>query len=97
LKTDLTANYVCDLLQYMEKKGYDVVIPETDESIETESFMNIDAGYIKRADNILPKQGTKKPWRVYQNYFKDMMTIRYGKLDDGVLNFKAKKKEHEGK
>ncbi len=97
LKTDLTANYVCNLLQYMDKKGYNVVIPETDESIKTESFMNIDAGYIKRADNILPKQGTRKPWRVYQNYFKDMMAIRYGKLDDGVLSFKVHQKVGEGR
>ena len=92
LKTDLTANYVCDLLNYMDKKGYEVVIPKKEENLETESFMNFDAGYIKRANHILPKQGTKKPWRVYQNYFKDMLAIRYGKLDDGVLQFKAKEK-----
>jgi len=92
LKTDLTANYVCDLLQYMDKKGYEVVTPNKDENMKTESFMDIDAGYIKRADHILPKQGNRKPWRVYQNYFKDMMAIRYGKLDDGVLKFKTKQK-----
>jgi monooxygenase len=97
LKTDLTANYVCDLLNHMDKKGYEVVIPKKDENLETESFMNFDAGYIKRANHILPKQGTKKPWRVYQNYFQDMLAIRYGKLDDGVIQFKVKEEKYDTK
>jgi monooxygenase len=95
LKTDLTANYICNLLQYMDKKGFDVILPQRDQNMQIESFMNFEAGYIKRALDILPKQGIKKPWRVYQNYFMDMLTIRYGKLDDGVLIFKEKEKYPE--
>jgi cyclohexanone monooxygenase len=52
-------------------------------------YDDFDAGYIKRALDILPKQGSEKPWRVYQNYFMDMLTIRHGKIDDGVLKFRT--------
>jgi len=36
---------------------------------------------------VLPRQGQRKPWRVYQNYLMDMLTIRHGRIDDGVLRF----------
>jgi hypothetical protein len=50
--------------------------------------MDMSSGYIKRALTKIPKQGEKIPWRLYQNYIKDMFTLRFGKLDDGVLMFK---------
>ena len=37
-----------------------------------------------------PAQGDKKPWQLYQNYIKDMLTLRFAKLDDGVLKFARK-------
>jgi hypothetical protein len=35
----------------------------------------------------MPKQGSKRPWKLYQNYAKDVMALRFGKVDDGVLIF----------
>jgi cation diffusion facilitator CzcD-associated flavoprotein CzcO len=90
LKTDLTANYLCKLLNYMDRHGYHVVTPRRQAGVQAEPFLNFDAGYIKRATDVLPKQGSRRPWRVYQNYFLDMMTTRFGKVNDGVLEFQTK-------
>ena len=88
LKTDLTANYVCKLLHYMDRKEYMVVVPRKKDGVEPEPFLDFESGYIKRAKNILPQQGSRKPWRVYQNYLQDMLTIRYGRIQDGELEFR---------
>lgn len=89
LKTDLTANYVCRLLNYMQRKGYRVVMPKREPAAETRPFLDFDAGYIQRATDVLPKQGRRRPWRVYQNYFLDMLATRFGRVADGVLQFKS--------
>ena len=87
LKIDLTCERVCRLLNYMDAKGYDYCVPEPPEDLETQPLLNLQSGYIKRAEPYLPKQGTKPPWRTYQNYIQDMLAIRYGKLEDGALKF----------
>lgn len=92
LKTDLTANYVCRLLQYMDKKDYAVAVPRRQAGIRPEPFMNFQSGYVQRASHILPKQGSGRPWRVYQNYLVDMLTTRFGSLADGILQFTGKPK-----
>jgi len=88
LKTDLTANYICKLLNYMDKHGYQVVIPGRENDVTPEPFMNFKSGYIHRADAIMPKQGSRRPWRVYQNYLMDAFITRFGKINDGVLEFR---------
>lgn len=90
LKTDLTANYVCRLINYMDRRKKDIVVPRKQKGVSKEPFLDFDAGYIKRAGHILPQQGSRKPWRVYQNYLKDMLTIRYSRFNDGVLKFGRK-------
>ena len=89
LKTDLTANLVCRILNYMDRKGYQVVRPEVPKDIEAEEFLPLDSGYMKRAQHILPKNGSKRPWRVYQNYLMDMMLTRLGRVNDRHLVFEA--------
>lgn len=91
LKTDLTANYVCRLLNYMDRKGYETVVPRKQDGVEAEPFLNLSSGYIQRASSIMPKQGSRRPWRVYQNYLMDMLTTRFGRIADGVLEFDGKK------
>lgn len=88
LKVDLTANYLCKLLNFMDQNGYEVVIPEREDKESDESFLNLSSGYIQRAKKMLPKQGKKRPWRVYQSYLADMLATRFGRVNDGVLRFK---------
>ena len=87
LKTDLTANLVCRILNYMDRKGYEVVVPEVPADIEGEEFLPLDSGYMKRARHILPKNGSRRPWRVYQNYLMDMLLTRFGRVRDRHLKF----------
>lgn len=88
LKVDLTANYLCKLLRYMDRKAYQVVYPEKINDGTEEPFLNLNSGYIQRAKDILPKQGAKRPWRVYQSYLVDMLATRFGSVADRYLKFK---------
>ncbi|PLP96299.1 flavin-containing monooxygenase [Cupriavidus pauculus] len=87
LKADLTAEYVCRLLRFMDRRGHRMAMPEVDPSVLTVPFLDFSSGYVQRAASVLPRQGQRKPWRVYQNYLMDMLTIRHGRIDDGVLRF----------
>ena len=58
-----------------------------DASVTLEPWVNFSSGYIQRAAARFPKQGSKKPWRLNQNYPKDIMLLRFGSLDDGTLTF----------
>ena len=85
LKADLTAEYLCRLIHYMHKHTLDIAIPQPDSAVKPRSFLDFTSGYVQRAAQQLPKQGDKKPWRLYQNYLLDLLTIRYSRIDDGVL------------
>ena len=87
LKVDLTANYLCKLLGYMDRKGYAVVVPGKESVLSEEPFLNLNSGYVQRARSVLPKQGKRRPWRVYQSYLVDMLATRFGRIADGVLRF----------
>ena len=88
LKIDLTAERVCRLLNHMEREGHDYCVPVPPDDIELAPLLDFSSGYVQRALPHLPKQGTKAPWRTYQNYVQDMVTIRYGRLEDGHLQFR---------
>lgn len=88
LKADLTCEYVMRLLNYMDEKDISVVTPVADEDMIRKPLVKLEAGYILRAHGDLPKQGDKSPWRNSENYISDMLSIRYGRFDDGVLAFR---------
>ncbi|NEX60002.1 flavin-containing monooxygenase [Noviherbaspirillum galbum] len=87
LKADLTAAYVCRLLNYMDRHRKTIAVPRRDEQVRPQPFLSFTSGYVQRAKDVLPQQGERRPWQVYQNYFQDLMTIRYGRIDDGVMRF----------
>jgi monooxygenase len=87
LKADLIAGYVCRLMNFMRKRGFAAAIPPSAAGEPALPFMNLTSGYVQRALDKLPKQGAKAPWRVYQNYAKDVELLRFGRIDDGVLGF----------
>ena len=87
LKVDLTANYVCRLLNHMKKHGYARVMPRLKGTVEQEPFLDFDAGYVLRSRSQFPKQGNRLPWKNYQNYIRDFISLRLGKLRDEELEF----------
>jgi cation diffusion facilitator CzcD-associated flavoprotein CzcO len=88
LKCELTAAYVCRLLNYMDRHGYAQCTPRRrDPSIREEPALSFTSGYVQRALDSLPHQGSKRPWKLYQNYLLDLLTLRFGRMDDGALEF----------
>ncbi len=88
LKCDLTCEYVCRLLNQMKRTGFRQVIPRnSDPSVERQPWLDFSSGYVQRAMDKFPKQGSKAPWRLHQNYAMDIMSLRYAKLEDGALEF----------
>jgi cation diffusion facilitator CzcD-associated flavoprotein CzcO len=85
LKADLVAEYVCRLLAHMEARGFDVCAPEsTDPSITEEPLLDFSSGYVLRSLAELPKQGSKEPWKLRQNYPVDLRSLRFGPVDDSM-------------
>ena len=90
LRCDLSARYVCRLLNYMDRKQWLVCVPElTDTSVQPQSLIDFSSGYVRRASGVLPRQGQKKPWRVHQNYLLDLTAFTFGSVRDGSLKFSA--------
>jgi hypothetical protein len=88
LKADLICNYVCRILNFMDRKGVRQVTPDpAGESAVAPFVENFSSGYIQRALASWPKQGQKKPWRVYQNYFRDTISLKWTRVDDAGLDF----------
>jgi monooxygenase len=88
LKCELTSKYVCRLLNYMDAHDYRQCTPRRhDPSIKEEPIINFTSGYVERALPSLPKQGSKRPWKLYQNYLLDLVTTQFDALNDGAMEF----------
>jgi len=88
LKADLICNYVCRLLNFMDRKGVRQATPRCGDQTAVAPFVqNFSPGYIERALANWPKQGSKPPWRVHQNYFHDTISLKWSSIDDGALEF----------
>jgi cation diffusion facilitator CzcD-associated flavoprotein CzcO len=90
LKADLAAVFVCRLLAHMQRTGMRQCVPNADDpAMRTEPWVDFSSGYFQRALSHLPKQGTTKPWKLNQNYLADLLTLRFGAVDDDVMRFSA--------
>jgi monooxygenase len=88
LKADLTSEYVCRVLAHMDAHGYRKSVPElSDPSVEELPLLDFTSGYVLRSLDQFPKQGSKEPWKLRQNYVLDIRTIRRGPIDDGAMQF----------
>ena len=85
LKADLVAEYVCRLLKHMDAKGYAAVTPDAAGTAAASPFLDLASGYVTRSLAELPKQGDRAPWRLHQNYVKDVRLLRRGPIDDDVV------------
>ncbi|HET8914344.1 MAG TPA: FAD-containing monooxygenase EthA, partial [Propionibacteriaceae bacterium] len=85
LKADLVAEYVCRLLKHMDANGQAAVTPDAAGATAANPFLDLASGYVTRSLAELPKQGDQAPWRLHQNYVKDVRLLRRGPIDDGVV------------
>ncbi|MEH6809474.1 MAG: NAD(P)/FAD-dependent oxidoreductase [Hyphomonas oceanitis] len=92
LKADLTSEYVCRLINYMDRNNYASVTAKLDAfPDETDPFVDFSSGYFQRVMDKFPRQHKEAPWKLHQSYTADMMNLRYGRVDDGVLAFEPER------
>jgi monooxygenase len=89
LKADLSAAFLCRLLNRMRRQRADVALAQPDPTVAERPFLDFTSGYVQRAQDILPRQGESGPWRLPQNYLRDLLRLRFGRLDDGALVLSA--------
>ncbi|HYG27315.1 MAG TPA: NAD(P)/FAD-dependent oxidoreductase [Caulobacteraceae bacterium] len=88
LKADLTCEYVCRLLNHMRRTGMRQATPRLDDpNMERRPWLDFTSGYVQRAIDRFPRQGSKLPWMLHQNYLKDIKLLRRAPIEDGVLEF----------
>jgi cation diffusion facilitator CzcD-associated flavoprotein CzcO len=88
LKCDLTARYLCRLLRRMDRRGHRICTPRVRGEVERRPLLDFTSGYIARAEGVLPEQGTRPPWRVPQNYYRDLATLGFGSVADESMEFR---------
>ncbi|PZG22421.1 FAD-containing monooxygenase EthA [Micromonospora craterilacus] len=87
LKADLVAGYVCRLLRHLDRTGTQVVTPLAPPDGPRAPLIDLTSGYVRRGVGQLPRQGHRAPWRLHQNYARDLLLMRYGRLTDPGVRF----------
>lgn len=89
LKVDITCDHVCRLLNYIDENGYKQFTPHCGaDEWDEEDMLDFSSGYVQRALDKLPKSGTKKPWKLHQNYILDRIALTWGKVTHKALQFR---------
>jgi cation diffusion facilitator CzcD-associated flavoprotein CzcO len=88
LKSDLVSEWVCRLLAHLRRTGMRRATPTPREPDPARApWLDLDSGYVQRSLHLFPRQGSKPPWKLHQNYLKDLVSLRWARIDDGVLRF----------
>lgn len=88
LKADLTSDYVCRMLNHMRHEGYDrCVAVNTQTKEEGRPLLGLTSGYVQRAEGRFPKQGSKFPWQVHQNYLRDYRAMKLRPVVDESMRY----------
>jgi len=94
LKVGLLADYFCRLLGYMTAHGYTSVAPREPAEIDTRPLLDFASGYVTRAIDDLPRQGTRGAWRMSMNYYADVRNLRWGRVASRDLRFGTAEPTH---
>lgn len=88
LRADLSSRYVCRLLRQLDRRGADWVVAHAPDTVEARRpLLDLSSGYIRRATGQFPRQGTKAPWHLSQNYLLDLISMRFGSVSTSSLRF----------
>lgn len=88
LKAELACQFACRVLNQLKASGQRIATPvQDDPSLPSEPLLDLASGYVQRARAIMPRQGDRAPWRLYQSYPRDLIALRHKPIDDGVLRF----------
>jgi hypothetical protein len=87
LKADLISKFVCRLIRYMDRRSLVRCTARRRGDVGEQPWLDFSSGYVLRSLAQLPKQGSKAPWKLHQNYALDLFNLSFSRLDDGVLEF----------
>jgi monooxygenase len=91
LKADLVSEFVVRVLRHFDEHGYDQCVPVNDDPAVVERpLLDFDAGYVQRSIDEFPRAGSRPPWQLGMSYAHDVVKLRHGRIDDGVMRFSAK-------
>jgi hypothetical protein len=91
LKCELIAQRTCRLLNYMERHAYTQSTPRLrDHTFAEEPMLGLTSGYIQRRLDTIPRQGPRNPWKMHQNYLRDVLSLRFSTVNDGTMEFKRR-------
>jgi cation diffusion facilitator CzcD-associated flavoprotein CzcO len=90
LKADLVSRYVCRLINHLDAEGLASATPVAPPEGADQPFLDLASGYVQRSLAHLPKQGRRTPWRLNQNYIRDVRLMRRGPLDDEGMTFQPR-------
>jgi cation diffusion facilitator CzcD-associated flavoprotein CzcO len=94
LKCDLTCEYVCRLLNHLQKTGFQQCTPRNnDPALARKPWLDFTSGYVQRSIARFPQQGSRAPWKLHQNYARDLLALRMGSLRDEAMEFSNKTTE----
>ena len=87
LKADIVSTYTCRVLNHMKQTGNDIAVPTLSDADARAADVVFDfsSGYVQRALDYLPRNGTTEPWRLNQDYLHDKQILLHGPIADGVL------------
>jgi cation diffusion facilitator CzcD-associated flavoprotein CzcO len=92
LKADLAAEYFCRLIRHMDAKGYGAVVAvaqPSDRGEESVLGSALTSGYVQRGNAVMPRQGTRRPWKILNDYVRDVPLLRHAPIEDDALRFTA--------
>jgi monooxygenase len=89
LKSDIAGAYLCRLFKHMYDNGHAVATPRDleDSAMDVGMLDQLQSGYVQRAKNTLPRQGSRYPWKVLMHYGKDSKMLLNDPVEDALLQF----------
>ncbi|KAJ5414821.1 flavin-binding monooxygenase [Penicillium cosmopolitanum] len=86
LGADVTGIFVCRLLKHLQRKKYSTVIPRVPETmhLKPQKMLDLNSTYISKAENDLPRTANTGPWQPRKNYFWDLISAKYGRIEESL-------------
>ncbi len=94
LRADLSTLYVCRLLRHLRRQGLLACVPRCDAADAADAdfprpLLNLHSSYVRRGQDVLPKQGARAPWLLRQNYLLDRLDFALRGVTEPALQFFA--------
>jgi cation diffusion facilitator CzcD-associated flavoprotein CzcO len=93
LRVDLVSDFVCRLLNHMDEKGVQSVVPTLGQGEHNMPKLdwidedNFNPNYLKRSMHLMPKSGDKAEWRHSQDYWREKDEIPKIDLDGTAFKY----------